>query len=184
MFFNIVFSERREAMGELQVQVLAKAKVLDCPIDAGFVKDGNKNIIVVYGKADPSATAKTLTEIVAEFSNMFSFGAKPLDQAIKDSLPTQSATPLDKITLQLKEVFFIKSNTLPDKITDESKRTSDPSSEYAFWFELTTELTQGWPIEVDSVSVKFWNTKNDKIKQDMNINAMNDLLAFGKNSQK
>lgn len=151
------------------IQVLAKAKVLGCPIDAGFMKSETENIMVVYGKPDPNIPPKgvTITELLDSCNKMV---AKfPTEEEIKKKLPQEIQSVFDKVTFQLNEVYFVKKST-------------DTTSEFAFWLEINTDkLTEGWPIEVESVSIKIWSTMNPKILSEMNISAMQALLASSQN---
>lgn len=165
-------------MGEMQIQVLAKAKVLGCPIDAGFVKNGDDNTIVVYGKADATrADELSITELFTQLATMVSFGAisqETLKTQLTDQLPEGLKSALDKIKLQLKEAYFVTSSKKPSAgAQPELKGTT----EFAFWFDINLHgVTAGLPISLDSISIKLWQTKNATILDEMKISAMKKLL--------
>ena len=172
-------------MGDTQIQVLAKATVLGTSIDAGFYKNKEENLIVVYGKADPSAEPMSLTDLVEQCKNMVAFFKeedKPEDQ-ILEALPDEAKKDdvLGKIQFRLKEVYFVKS--LSQKAGN--VESAGKSSEFAFWFEiLLSDLTKGWPIELQNFSIKLWRTTNPKILEEMKISEMEKLLTFAKGADK
>ena len=175
----------------MDMQILAKAKVLGTPIDAGFMKTTvgttTTSTMIVYGKPDPldPTPGMTLNELIKSCKDIgASFGGDDAKDNITKQLPdniTKKKGALDKIRFTLKEVFFVKKstdNTTAGTTTDTTADTTAAgTSEYAFWFEINAEdLTKGWPIEIDSVSIKIWATTNRKILEEMKISQMQKLL--------
>lgn len=164
------------------LQILAKAEVLGCPIDAAYQKTETKSTTIVYGKSDPlNPKKKTLTDLTNEFGNVFTV------EDLSKSLPATLTNITDSIEYSLNQVFYLKqTDVLPPNATQEQidqVKESKPG-EYALWLELHAPgLIDGWPIDVDSVSVKVWSTKNPKVLEDMKINEMQQLLDYAGASQ-
>jgi hypothetical protein len=79
------------------------------------------------------------------------------------------ADTASKISIQLNEIFFVKKG--------------NDASEYAIWLQINSEnLTADWPISVESVSIKIYDTNNTKILTEMKISDMANLLEYGKST--
>lgn len=177
-------------MGDVQIQVLAKAVVLGTEIDAGYCrrqikvkadngdKETTQSILVVYGKANPTAEGLKLTELVNQCKTMVDFfnSDQEAREHIVAALPPQAAKYLDSISFQLKEVFFVKPI---NEVAKGEKGENAVSSEFAFWFDISfQDMTAGWPITVKNISIKLWKTTNPKILEEMNVSSMAELLGM------
>jgi hypothetical protein len=243
----------------MDVQVLAKAKILGCPIDAGFVKTADQSCMVVYGKPDPAlpVEAFTIGQLLHKVSTMVAdiSGKDGFETKLKDNLPknmldiiygrytydddakkklndyldgektkmigtrrTEITTALttltdpkseydfieavntklgagkglsadekiiilahaktnSTVTIQLNEVYLVLKKA--NASTEQSK-----SSEFAFWLQVNMgKLTEEWPIEIDTISIKVYNTKNPTILDEMKISEANKLLNYGTKTQ-
>jgi len=163
------------------IQVLAKANVLGTPIDAGFMKNGAESVMVVYGKPEIPSVGETISQFITKIGKMVD--GFPTANDIKGKLPKKLADAFDNITVTLQEVYLvIKSEDKTEENTTTTTTTTKPTSEFAFWLEISSgNLTEGWPIEVQSVSFKIWSTTNPKILEEMNISEMQKLLNYSTN---
>ena len=151
----------------MNLQGLAKAKVLGTPIDAVYQKAEDKSTMLVYGHAE-NPTQLELGKFLADMGEMVSFGGIT-EETIKNALPKSIS---EGIRLSLNHVYFVKESGPEGPSRDDA-----PGKEYAFWVFLHLEdLTSGFPIEVESVSLKLWSTKSEKILDEMKITEVNLLL--------
>lgn len=150
------------------IQILANAKVLKCPIKAGLSSSDTKNTVIVYGKPPELPAPKvSLTEIAQEFGEVFNLKDIKLPGNIGES-----------ITFSLRQAYFKKvSEKSVDNTPVVDSGQAKNGADYALWLELYADkLTEGWPIEVSSVSIKVWNTNSALVLKDMEITAMQALL--------
>jgi hypothetical protein len=174
-------------MDETKFQILARASVLGCPIDAGYIRNGTENIFVVYGKAQPEQEAMSLGTLVTRLYELVSFGEQKEEDVTKEltsQLPENIAAVIDDIRFKLKEVFFVTSSA--PKTDNDKELIKKKTGEFAFWFEIELDdLTANWPIlQIENVSIKIWRTKNPQILDEMKISEMEKLLVFAKNTVK
>ena len=145
------------------VQVLADVEVLKCDIKAGIQKNETNTTVVVYGKSEQPAPRVTLKEVANEFANMISLDDISLPGAIGD------------IELSLRQAYYKKVSVNTD---DPAEAQGKSPSDYALWLDLHADkLTEGWPVKVKTVSIKVWQTTNEQVLEDMDIAAMQKLLA-------
>lgn len=144
------------------VQVLADVEVLKCDIKAGIQKDTTNTTVVAYGKADQPAPRVTLQEVSNEFSGMIGEGDLDLPEVVAN------------LELSLRQVYYKK---VTPKGTDAAAAQDQKPSDYSLWLDLFADkITEGWPVKVNKVSIKVWQTTNEQILEDMEINAMKKLL--------
>ena len=188
------------------MQCIAKAKILKREICAVIQKQQNTldNDVTILGnttmvvkstdeKDGDVPQSITLQEIVDQFGSI-------LGQGDKLDLPGEVA---DDVTFTLRQVYFKKvtdnipeidqltrmkvgdTDTYEDITIDQTHVTkardagkAAQPSEYALWLDVNlSELTEGWPIEIESLSIKAWNTNNQTVLEEMGINEMQRLLS-------
>ena len=160
-----------------EIHVLAKAKVLGLPVDAAYQRnsDGSSDWIV-YGRL-PSPEWMTITDLLNQIGNMVTLGITK--DAIGDALPDQLTAVLDDIKFRLIQVYY-KQQTKPTAENQEEPNDEDiqKKPEYSFHIEVDiSDITEGFPIEVENISFKMWSTANQLILDEMDINRINRLLG-------
>lgn len=156
------------------VQVLVKAKVLECPVDAVYDKKDGNSTMVVYGKPDPNLPEKwmdvaELIKSIGEVGASFTGG----ENIIENALPEELKTVMKNIKFRLRQVYLVKKGNRDQKVKEGEE------SDYAFWLELNpSALTKDWPIDVENVSIKVYTTKNSIILDEMGMTETQKLLEF------
>jgi len=161
--------------------------------------------IHVYGTPKGEPQPKKITELISEIGTLLTVGLikketieNALPEALKDKLDNITfllkQVYFAKLNYELKadnsadqnklEIDSARTtNTLSDKYKNisESSKTAlaqyEDQAEYAFWIQLDIDksLMAGFPIVISEISIKLWDTENEKILEEMGINAAEDL---------
>lgn len=152
----------------MSIQILAKAEVLETPIDAVYHKGDDKSVLLVYGHAEDPREID-LEEALGDLGQLVSLGtisSETIQKALPDSIGKA-------IQVSLRHAYFVK------EIGNEAGEKNDKhDAQYAFWLDVhTDDLFGDLSFKVERVSLKFWSTKNQKVLEEMQINDVNRLLV-------
>ncbi len=150
----------------MDMQVVAKAAILNSKVDAVYHKSGTApnqiKKVLVYG-APEKATPFSLAELVNKITT--TIGVTISADTITKNLPDAIGSLITDKIFYLREIYFYK----------DGANTS--ASEYAVWIDVKTNNPISIAvIDLYSISFKFWATANKKVLDEMKINHVNQLL--------